>query len=862
MFLGVNEMGKKAGAAFRVMAMAALLLGLLAGMVLAADIPLDKNGLPMWTVKQWTDFPIEMKLDSIEELDALLAAVPIASFHREQIGFQYGSPKDVQVIFKPRVTEAEAAALTKAGYAFERVRDLEREGREMAERTWAEQYAKGGDAFLFGEKGTYPTHAQIGNTFAQMALDHPTLCRDFIMGSSVQGREQWGLVISDNVQTSEAEPEVMLSGTMHGDEVTGMFLLFEFAQYLIDHYQEAGYEDVTYLVDNFEITFIPSYNPDGTALHQRYNANGVDLNRNFPSPVGPTNTAQENVNYMNYLVGSHYVIGANYHGGALVMNYPYDHTYTLAPDNDACIKHSLEYSTTNLPMYNSPSFPQGITNGADWYVIDGGLQDYHYWNYNTMAVTIEVSNTKWPAESQLDGFWDDNLESMMNWVKAAEYGVNGIVTGADTGLPLDATVTVTGISTPAVLDPDHGDYYKMLDTGTYDITFSADGYITQTIQDVSVTWGQTTNLDVALQPVAHGDVSGVVTDLSGTGLDAQVNIYTHPVGDYVTSVAASAGSGGAYTAHLVYGNYTLEAVSSGYVTRTEQVTIGASPQTVNFSLSGAVEMVLFASDFESGMAGWTGDWGLADPAEGHNSSNSANDTPGDHYPNYATKLMTMAASVDLSVAMSGEVSFWSKWDIEITWDAAFFEVSTNGGGDWTPVATQHTESASGWGGQTPSGAPCFDGEQANWVKSTVDLAPYLGNAEVLFRFRLSSDSSQYGAGFFVDDFVLEAVTEEDPVAPVPGAQVLVATLNAYPNPFNPQTSVKFVNPRSGGVNLAIYDVQGRLVRTLVSESLEAGEHSRIWDGRGDDGQQAASGVYFARMVAGADVAKAKLMLVK
>ena len=615
MFLGVNSLGKTAGRFWQVLLVAAMLGTLLAGVAGAADIPVDKNGLPIWVAKKWTDFPIELKLDNHADLQDLLAAVPIASFNREQVGVHFDSPKDSHIVFRPRVTEAEAEALIRAGYDFTRVRDLDREGREGTERRWAEQAAKGGEVFLYGEKGTYPTHAQIGATFAQLAASYPDLCRDFVMGSSVQGREQWGIVISADVQHTSAEPEVLMSSTMHGDEVTGMFLTYELAQYLVENYNQPGYEDVTYLVDNFEITLIPDYNPDGTALDQRYNADGVDLNRNFPSPVGPTGQAIENINFMNFLLDKHYVASVNYHGGALVVNYPYDHTYTLAPDNDAFIQHSLVYSSTNLPMYNG-SFPQGITNGADWYVIDGGLQDYHYWNYGSMAVTIEVSNTKWPAESALDGFWDDNLVSMLNWIKAAENGVSGIVTGMDTGLPVDATVTIGGIDSITVLDPEHGDYYKMLDTGTYDITFAADGYITQTIPGVAVTWGQTTNLDVVLQPVAHGDVSGVVEDLAGNGLDAQINIYGYPVGNYVTSVSASAATGGAYTAHLVYGDYTLKAVSSGYVTREAQVTIGATAQTADFALPGAVEMVLFSSDFESGMTGWVGDWGLCDPRRG------------------------------------------------------------------------------------------------------------------------------------------------------------------------------------------------------------------------------------------------------
>lgn len=841
-----------------------LVLGLTAAAASGAvdqPIPVDRNGLPLWEKAQWNDFPIQLELADHQALETLLATVPLASFSREQVAPQFDGPKSFHLVFRPRVTEAEAAALTAAGYRFERVRDLDREGREATEAVWAAQAAKGGDAFLLGEKGTYPTHAQIGATFANLEATYPSLCRDFQWGSSVQGRELWGIVISDNVQSTEAEPEVLLSSTIHGDEVTGMFLLYTLAQYLAENYGQPGYEDVTNLVDNYEIHLMPDHNPDGTALNQRYNANGVDLNRNFPEPSGPTGTEQENVNFMNYVSGQHFVVGANYHGGALVVNYPWDYTYTLAPDNDAFIRHSLEYSTTNLPMYNG-AFPQGITNGADWYVIDGGLQDWHYSTQGSMAVTIEVSNTKWPAESTLDGFWDDNLASMMNWIKAARYGVNGVVTGSDSGLPLDATVTVSGISTSVTTDPAHGDYYKLLDSGTYDVTFAAYGYITRTVYGVSTTWGTPTVLDVVLDPVAHGDLSGVVTDLGGTGLDAQVQVYTSPGASFVTTVNSSAAAGGAYAANLVYGDYELRAIKSGYVTRTALVTIGATPQVADFQLSEAQEVVLFLDGFESGTALWTGGWGLAVPAEGYNSANSLNDSPGTTYADNATNTVTMAQGVDLTGAMSGELSFRAKWNIENTWDACFLEVSTSGGASWTPVATQFTQAASGQGGQVPAGAPCFDNSQASWVLNTVDLAPYLGQTDLLFRFRLSSDSSIHYAGFYVDDFQILVIKEQSGETPVPGAEVLAAAVRAWPNPFNPQTTVKFTNPRSGLVGVAIYDVQGRLVRSLVSESLTAGEHTRVWDGRSDTGNPAASGVYFARLTAPGVAATAKLMLVK
>ena len=66
----------------------------------------------------------------------------------------------------------------------------------------------------------------------------------------------------------------------------------------------------------------------------------------------------------------------------------------------------------------------------------------------------------------------------------------------------------------------------------------------------------------------------------------------------------------------------------------------------------------------------------------------------------------------------------------------------------------------------------------------------------------------------------------------------------YPNPFNPSTAIEFHLPRRERVSLRVYDVSGRLVRTIAEETLDMGDHRFTWDGRNDRGAPAASGVYF------------------
>ena len=81
----------------------------------------------------------------------------------------------------------------------------------------------------------------------------------------------------------------------------------------------------------------------------------------------------------------------------------------------------------------------------------------------------------------------------------------------------------------------------------------------------------------------------------------------------------------------------------------------------------------------------------------------------------------------------------------------------------------------------------------------------------------------------------------------------------FPNPFNPMTTISFDLPKSGEATVRIYDVTGQEVATLVNRYMDAGRHQAHCDGRNASGQEAASGVYFYRLVMGDDVVGRKLL---
>ncbi|MCK4680568.1 proprotein convertase P-domain-containing protein, partial [bacterium] len=83
-----------------------------------------------------------------------------------------------------------------------------------------------------------------------------------------------------------------------------------------------------------------------------------------------------------------------------------------------------------------------------------------------------------------------------------------------------------------------------------------------------------------------------------------------------------------------------------------------------------------------------------------------------------------------------------------------------------------------------------------------------------------------------------------------------------PNPFNPMTSVSYGSPTESRVHLAVYNVAGRLVRTLVDGEVGPGYHSAVWDGRDNNGVSVGSGVYFCRMAADGFDGSIKMVLLK
>ena len=83
-----------------------------------------------------------------------------------------------------------------------------------------------------------------------------------------------------------------------------------------------------------------------------------------------------------------------------------------------------------------------------------------------------------------------------------------------------------------------------------------------------------------------------------------------------------------------------------------------------------------------------------------------------------------------------------------------------------------------------------------------------------------------------------------------------------PNPFNPQTTIRFSLARKGRVEVIVYDVGGRMVRTLIDGEREAGLHSVVWDGKNDRGHPVGTGIYWSQMKTESFLSNKKMVILK
>ncbi|XP_053693015.1 carboxypeptidase D [Sabethes cyaneus] len=371
--------------------------------------------------------------------------------------------------------------------------------------------------FLMTPKFEHHNFLAMESFINDLAGNYPSITRLYSIGKSVQQRNLWVMEITRNPGKHVPEkPEVKYIANMHGNEVVGRELLLLFAKYLCENYNKS--ERVTKLVNNTRLHVLFSMNPDGYEISEhedkdnlkgRANANGVDLNRNFPDQFGRNrynaHPEPETQAVMNWSLSIPFVLSANLHGGALVANYPFDDSpKDFADSNDYSNPRTVNNPTEENEMFQylahtysnahttmhlgkpcstfmQERFPEGITNGAAWYSVTGGMQDWSYVVGGAYELTLEVGCEKFPKAEDLPQYWLQNREALMKYVEQAQHGITGTVKSTIGHAIPHASVQLNSIQHVTFTTED-GSYYKMVLPGLYNVTAEAAGYEPQTVQ--------------------------------------------------------------------------------------------------------------------------------------------------------------------------------------------------------------------------------------------------------------------------------------------------------------------------------------------------------------------------------------------
>ncbi|XP_023287021.1 carboxypeptidase Z-like isoform X1 [Seriola lalandi dorsalis] len=384
---------------------------------------------------------------------------------------------------------------------------------------------------------TYHSNAQMISTLKKTEEQCSDIARTYSIGRSMEGRELLVIEFSSNPGQHELlEPEMKYIGNMHGNEVMGRQLLIYLAQYLCSEYL-LGNERIQTLINTTRIHILPSMNPDGYEVavsgiqdnnygddeegHHydtwnigRNNAQNIDLNRNFPDltsiaynrrrqkghrtdhiPIPDYywfgKVAPETYAVMKWIRSVPFVLSANFHGGDLVVSYPYDlskhplerNMLSPAPDDQVFKFLARAYANTHETMSNEnaqcgPSrahSQKGIINGAQWSSFAGGMQDFNYLHTNCFEVTVELGCDKFPPEDELSLGWHQNHEALLTFMEAAHLGIKGIVKDEEGNGIKGARISVQRIRHD-ITTGENGEYWRLLIPGIYIVSATAPGY--------------------------------------------------------------------------------------------------------------------------------------------------------------------------------------------------------------------------------------------------------------------------------------------------------------------------------------------------------------------------------------------------
>ena len=643
--------------------------------------------------------------------------------------------------------------------------------------------------FTLGSMGGYLTYQEMLDQLDLMKSLYPQLIStkenisDFLTEGepdnsttpSIGGNGIKWVKISDNPTiSSEEEPQILYTAIHHAREPNSLSQLVFYMWYLLENYELDN--EIKSIVDNTELFFIPVVNPDGYLYNEktdpngggfwrknRKNGHGVDNNRNYEYYIN----GNSNDGVWGGEGASNNTSSSSYHGtgpfseieNQAIKWFCEQHNFVMAFNNhsygdlllypygytsDAPTPENEVFEIISEELVSRNGFNNILSSGL--YPAAGDSDDYMYGTIGThnkiYAMTPEIGSEFWPPSSQIE----EIAKSMMYLNTTSAKMVNNYAVLNDTS--------------PAFI----GD--EVIINQTFNLKrmgISGNGNFTISVNPISL------NISAVGDPILFSNLE-LLEETNGSIQYTLLN-DTQPGDNIVFELIVNNGN---YEQKVlvkkVYGK--IIPVFEDY----------GNSVTNNFNNNG-----------------WnTTNTSFVSP------SSSITDSPNGNYQNNENKTITISEEVILNNAISANITFYAKWDIENNWDYVQLEVSLDNGNSWIPQCGLFTNEGSD--NQTqPTGEPLYDGSQNDWVLEQIDLNDYLGE-EITIRFNFVTDGEVRADGFYFDDLTINVIDNEA----LGNSDIIESSFGVHPNPLK---NFLYITTPKNNYKISIYNIHGQLIRT-------------------------------------------------
>ncbi|MDQ3101390.1 MAG: immune inhibitor A, partial [Bacteroidota bacterium] len=565
--------------------------------------------------------------------------------------------------------------------------------------------------FSLGSMGGFYTWQEMMDILDAMHAAYPDLISTKQpIGTSHEERPIHFVRISNAPETDQDKPEVLYDALHHAREPASLHQLITYMWYLLERY--GSDPEVTYLVDNLELYFVPCINPDGYMFNESNSPNGggmwrknmrnngggswgVDLNRNYgeawgfddngSSPDtdsevyrGPSAFSEPETQAMRDFCTAHeFRLALNYHTFGNLLIYPWGYQPSFyTPDSAIFVNHSDLLTDEN--RYRFGTGDQTLN-----YITNGGSDD---WMYGEQTTKPPIFSMTPEAGGQGDGFWP--AQWRIPEICAENIGKNLRVAH------LAGKMALSFDHSPPVI----GDWNPQLLFAIQRLGFEP-GPFTVSIAPLDNVVSAGTPVILENMGLLEIRVDSIEVELEPSLVDGET--FSYVIG-----------------------------IENGSFTYRDTIT----------KVFGIPLIVL--ADQANGLGNWQNNgWGLHS-SDGISGSSSIADSPGGNYGDNENARLTLLEPVDLTSATAAVLNFHAKWDLEAYYDLVQVMASTDGT-TWLPLCGKHTRVGSAF---QDEGEPEYDGQEPNWVREEISLNDFLGEL-VRLRFRLVSDAGGNYNGF-------------------------------------------------------------------------------------------------------------------